>query len=452
MATRMPSLWLLIPCFIGCLSCEGEWCRLGEAEELPRLQLLQTQISFRAPSDQEPNVILPKARRFPAPAPPPYAPYGEAPQPQLSQQAFIPSSAFLFGLVMCALGHRTLGMLAVYFAGQSSFALYMKLVLSEETISRELNLRGMPAAFLVTAIQQVVAFISLGLLMLLLYFSPQPYLPRQIRTWRETGAVLFFALAVAVNIGLNNFSMSLLPVSLNMVIRSCIPLVTLLLQQLACRLRLLEGCREATFSDALLMSLGVAGAAVTALAESEGNEPSQHGHLWLGVLMCCLGDLAAATTLILAAAFSSTLKPPLTPLDTVFYTALPCALALLPASLYASHPINWPDSGTLTDWQVYQRVHQLSPGTIFLVIFSGVVSAGYNFIQYTVVQTLSATHAAFAGNFNKAATISLSMCLGLEILPSGRWSSVMILGICGNILAFTLWSYLQALRMQKEVP
>ena len=48
-------------------------------------------------------------------------------------------------------------MLAVYFAGQSSFALYMKLVLSEETISRELNLRGMPAAFLVTAIQQVTA-------------------------------------------------------------------------------------------------------------------------------------------------------------------------------------------------------------------------------------------------------------------------------------------------------
>ena len=46
------------------------------------------------------------------------------------------------------------GMLAVYFAGQSSFALYMKLVLSEETISRDLNLRGMPAAFLVTAIQQ----------------------------------------------------------------------------------------------------------------------------------------------------------------------------------------------------------------------------------------------------------------------------------------------------------
>ena len=125
----------------------------------------------------------------------------------------------------------------MYFAGQSSFALYMKLlgvslrslledyprsllgsirsspvalrlVLSEETISHELHLRGMPAAFLVTAIQQleangrvltqqrqVVAFISLGLLtlglklegvtleavrMLILCFSPHPYMPRYL--------------------------------------------------------------------------------------------------------------------------------------------------------------------------------------------------------------------------------------------------------------------------------
>jgi len=162
--------------------------------------------------------------------------------------------------------------------------------------------------------------------------------------------------------------------------------------------------------------------------------------------MCFLGDVAAATTLILAAAFNTTLQPPLSPLDTVFYTALPCALVLLPASLYASHPVDWPDVGQLTDWEVYQTVHRFSPGTIFLVIFSGIVSAGYNFIQYTVVQTLSASHAAFAGNFNKAATISLSMFLGLEALPRGTWSSVMVLGVSGNILAFSTWSYLQSAR------
>ena len=57
-----------------------------------------------------------------------------------------------------------------------------------------------------------------------------------------------------------------------------------------------------------------------------------------------------------------------------------------------------------------------------------------------------ASHAAFAGNFNKAATISISICLGLETLPGGKWKFVMLLGIAGNILAFTAWSYLQAMR------
>ena len=31
--------------------------------------------------------------------------------------------------------------------------------------------------------------------------------------------------------------------------------------------------------------------------------------------------------------------------------ALPCALTLLPASLYASHPVDWPNFGVLTDWE-----------------------------------------------------------------------------------------------------
>lgn len=39
-------------------------------------------------------------------------------------------------------------------------------------------------------------------------------------------------------------------------------------------------------------------------------------HLPRGILMCCLGDIAAATILVLAAAFSSTLRPPLSALDT----------------------------------------------------------------------------------------------------------------------------------------
>ena len=52
------------------------------------------------------------------------------------------------------------------------------------------------------------------------------------------------------------------------------------------------------------------------------------------------------------------LKDPLVPLLPgtakmlrIFYMALPCALTLLPASLYASHPVDWPNFGVLTDWE-----------------------------------------------------------------------------------------------------
>mmetsp|Transcript_16627 Transcript_16627/g.31448 ORF Transcript_16627/g.31448 Transcript_16627/m.31448 type:complete len:461 (-) Transcript_16627:43-1425(-) len=407
------------------------------------LQLLQLQMDLeKAPNDQDPSVVVVPPRR------PRKLPMDET--ARIQEQAFIPVSAFLLGAALLALGRRTPGMLATYFAGQSSFALYMKLVLSEETVSRELNLRGMPAAFLVTAIQQVVAFLSLSFVMVVLFCSPYRYVPRRLKSSREVLAVLLFSAAVAVNIGLNNFSMSLLPVSLNLVIRSCIPLVTLVLQQLANQLNLLNAA-PAGLLDVGLMVAGVVCAAVSALAESETSSsgPAPR-HLMLGVLMCSLGDIAAAMTLILASAFGSTLDPPLNPLDTIFYMALPCALTLLPASLYASHPVDWPNFGVLTDWEVYQKAHVLSPGIIFLVIASGIVSAGYNYIQYTVVQTLSASHAAFAGNFNKAATISLSICLGLETLPGGKWKFVMILGIVGNILAFTTWSYLQALQKRRS--
>jgi len=360
-------------------------------------------------------------------------------------EAAIPVCAFLIGKLLLVLRQTTPGMLAIYFGGQSSFSLYMKLVLSGELVSQELKLRGMPAAFLVTAVQQVVAFLALGVAMLLLFFTPWRYVPRPLTSWREFAVIVLFSAAVAVNIGLNNFSMSLLPVSLNLVIRSCIPLVTLVLQVLGKNIWPKVFETKAGLLDVSLMTAGVLFAAIAALAESESQQPRNHeSHILLGVMMCFLSDIAAAMTLILASAFTSALDPPLGPMDTIFYMALPCALILLPASMYAVHPVNWPGFGPLTDWQVMSEVMSLSPYVALYVVASGVISAGYNFIQYTVVQSLSANHAAFAGNFNKAATISLSICFGLEVLPGGMWSPVMLLGIVGNICSFTVWSYLQS--------
>merc|ERR1712216_686104 len=64
----------------------------------------------------------------------------------------------------------------------------------------------------------------------------------------------------------------------------------------------------------------------------------------------------------------------------------------------------------------------------------------YNVLQYTIVQSLTAAHTTFAGNFNKAATVALALILGMEQLPPGGWGVLMLSAILCNILAFTAYS------------
>ncbi|CAK8990013.1 unnamed protein product [Durusdinium trenchii] len=191
-----------------------------------------------------------------------------------------------------------------------------------------------------------------------------------------------------MNIGLNNFSLSLLAVSLNMIIRSCLPLVTLVFQQVLgpCFPDLASKVRV---SEVTFMVAGVLFAALATLAKSHGAHNNE-------------SDVACAVNLILASVFGSVLKPALNPVDTIFYMAIPCAIFLLPASLWVLHPVDWPNFGDISDAQVLKKVMELSPSTVMWVVLSGVIAAGYNVLQYTVVQKLSASHAAFAGNFNKA--------------------------------------------------
>eukprot|EP00435_Cladocopium_sp_Y103_P038206 s73_g10.t1 len=342
---------------------------------------------------------------------------------KLVQEAMIPLGAFAVGLLLYLFQQIIPAVLAVYFGAQAGFSLYMKVVLSNTTISQELNIDGIPAGFLVTAIQQVVAFIVLLVVVAVLYVTPYRYTPRRLNSWSEVFCVLLFSLAFSANIGLNNFSLSLLAVSLNMIIRSCLPLVTLIFQQILgpCIPDLATSVRIA---EVVLMVAGVVFAALATLAKSHGSHSSESKHLGLGVFVCSLSDVACAVNLILASVFGSVLKPALNPVDTIFYMAVPCAICLIPASIWVYHPVDWPNFGELSDTQVLKKVMELSPNTVLWVVLSGVIAAGYNVLQYTVVQKLSASHAAFAGNFNKAATILLSICMGLESLPGGFWTAV----------------------------
>jgi len=365
---------------------------------------------------------------------------------KLLAEAMIPAGALIAGGLLMIAQQTMAGLLAIYFGAQAGFSLYMKVILSSTVISEELGINGIPAGFLVTSIQQVVAFAAMIVIVGALWWTPWRYTPRKLNDWKEVACVLLFSSAFALNIGLNNYSLSLLALSMNMIIRSCLPLVTLVLNQLMAPCLPQDDGKKVGVTDVVLMVAGVFFAGLATLAKSEGSShgSSESKHLVLGVFMCSLSDIAAALNLILAGVFGSYLQPKLNPMDTIFYMAVPCGLFLLPASLLVLHPVDWPGVGQITDFQVYDKVMELSPETMGWVVLSGFIALGYNVLQYTVVQKLSAEHAAFAGNFNKAATIMISICMGLESLPGGVWSVVMLLAILGNIGSFTGFSLLKS--------
>jgi len=74
------------------------------------------------------------------------------------------------------------------------------------------------------------------------------------------------------------------------------------------------------------------------------------------------------------------------------------------------------------------------------VILSGIIAFLFNVLVFTVVQKMSANHAACAGNFNKAAAIVISIVCGTEIIPPGFWGFIMLFAIAGNMISFTLYS------------
>lgn len=376
--------------------------------------------------------------------------------------AFIPVLALALGSTGIIIGERSercphiadWGKFLVYFGAQTGMNLYMKDVLSnsvvetsQEALARGVvihkDLTGMPAGFAITAIQQIMAFGLFSCFLLVSQFTSCKYTPKTLGSWTDVFAVLLFSLSFILNIALNNYSMTMIPLSVNLIIRSCLPLSTFLSQQLSAWVTgRAVSCRSA---EIVLMSLGVVCAAIAVVSEKHGAKeaPGQH-NLVYGVIVCIVSLLAGSMNLALAGVLGTMVE--LNPLDTTVYMAVPATVILLPFVFLWSHPTSSDEweivmgSSTMTDWKVLSKVAELHPQTILLTLLSGVFALVYNILQYTIVQTLSATHTAFAGNFNKAATISMSLLLGMESLPEGYWGALMILGVVGNIACFTGYS------------
>lgn len=382
----------------------------------------------------------------------------------ISSKPFIPVSALFTGSVMIVAGGRCpdwklaeIGKLVVYFGAQTGMNLYMKEVLSSSVVESQAaaaaqgvvidhDLQGVPAAFAITAIQQIMAFTLFAIFLIATHYTSWRYQPKVLHTSREFFAVCLFSLSFCLNIALNNYSLSLIPLSVNLIIRSCLPLSTWLSQQVSARFtNQPTSCR---WLEIFLMTLGVIFAGVAVVSENHGvQSDSSNGHLIYGVIVCILSLLSGSLNLALAGVLGTSVH--LNALDTTVYMAIPATLILLPFIFLWSHPVGTKEweavmGGTqMTDWAVLCKVAVLSPRTLYLTFLSGVFALAYNVLQYSVVQTLSATHTAFAGNFNKAATISLALLFGMETLPAGVWGVIMLLAVLGNIASFTGYSMVQ---------
>lgn len=308
---------------------------------------------------------------------------------------------------------------------------------------REFGLKGIPIGFLLTGIQQFVAFAAFCCFLIVGRLFSSGYQVKKLTSVKEYVAVVCFSITFALNIGLNNFSLSLVAISINLIIRSCLPLSTALSQLVVGSIMGQDSARIAA-REWFLMIAGVGCAGLATYANSKGSSKHEDSaDLWLGVIVAVASIFSGALNMVLAGVLGTTMK--LNPLDTTCYMALPAGLVLLVPSLIVSHPMaKWPGFGNMTDWEVMQEVLARNPMALSPVLFSGILAFVYNILQYTLVHKLSAAYAAFAGNFNKAATVALSLLLGLEALPSGDYGRLFLLAVAGNIAAFSVYSSFKA--------
>jgi len=357
---------------------------------------------------------------------------------------------------------KTPGLLLVFFGAQTGMNIYMKAVFSSSVVWDDPDVgiegddglkpwMGFQASFFVTAMQQVGSFmIFWGVYGPAKLAGCTDYSIKVLKDRKEVIAVLCFAASFTCNIALNNFSLMLMPLTLNLIIRSCLPLSTFFAQWILKKVETGEG-KPIKPLEIGLMALGVAMAAVCAWAQvsakaekeaAEGKSAKAGGEtskVLLGIIVCVVSLFAGSANLALAGLLGTSVK--LDSAGTVVYNSIPAACILLPLILIVAHPIGWlPSSETRTDFWVASQVWTHNKSTFALAASSSLASLIYNILQFGIVQYLSATHVAFAGNFNKAATIPLAFLVGIDTLPQGKWGPILIVGAVINICAFTAYN------------
>jgi len=359
--------------------------------------------------------------------------------PEMIRKLGVPMLVLFVGLVLLALNIGSLiAKLMIFFGAQTFMNLYMKEVLSGLVLVDDNKVIGIPAPFIVTALQQVVCFLLLMIVVLASWYKP-----RKLQTRREYAAIAVVSVCFTLNIALNNFSLALLDLSVSLMIRSCSPLTTYITQLFTSQFTGAPVKLKSLVSICLL-TIGVACGALVVYAKNE-SLPQQHHHqqtMYMGIAACSCSLLAAALELNIIGVIGTEMR--LNAMDTICYMALPATLLLVVPTCFWRHPVSWNGYGQMTDLEIFCEVMRLRPKVLVWAVLSGFFALAYNFTLYSIAQSLSATHAAMASNFNKTAVIACAFFAGLEKAPDEPWFHMLVMGVMGNAVAFTFYSYVES--------
>merc|ERR1719277_1685965 len=151
-----------------------------------------------------------------------------------------------------------------------------------------------------------------------------------------------------------------MPISVNLIIRSCFPLPTFIAQQFVNMATREGGSPDSRPAELSLMLAGVVCAVLAVVAKCKAGDmqAGESKYLILGVVVCCVSCIAGSLNLVLAGMLGSTLK--LNEFDTIVYTALPASvLLLIPMSL--PHTVQWDGGRMMTDWEVLSELLNDNP-------------------------------------------------------------------------------------------
>ncbi|CAK0814819.1 unnamed protein product, partial [Prorocentrum cordatum] len=241
--------------------------------------------------------------------------------------------------------YQTLAQLLLFFGAQNFMnLLYIKAILSIHTVS-----------------QQLAGFLFLALAILVSQLTPWAYRPHTIVSKDQAFAVMALAVCFTLNIALNNFSLSLLDMSVDVIVCATSPLMSLLLQLCF---------------------------------------PAKVGMVLLGVICAALVVISK--------------RVKLNAIDLLIYMAIPIVVLLLLPIYLIKHPVSYPGYEMATNFSVFVEIAQLSLGTVVPVMLSGIWALGYNLLLYNIVRVAAIALALLMGMESlQAGRWKCLMCAGV---------------------------------------